>query len=225
METYRQLNLPQCGVVMTHERFGLIPNGSPAELVFRRIVERHKKITAFSVFSYNLLANSQDELQVTETRPLRRRDLRDHNVLRRLSNELHRKVDAGLRREATIQEFGVAIASRVAIRGGVAQIPMLDFASRSKRGATLDPLEISEMLAPYKGFLLETGDSLHFWGISLLTPVGWNRFLSYAEGNLSKDVVEPAFFEFSARKGFSGLRIHAYGKVKPTAPYVVARVG
>lgn len=229
MGAYRQLNLPIRGSPKSRERLGEVPLGSPAEVVFRKILQWNRPIRTFYLLTYDLYVNSEDTLQAVGMRPIRRKELR-RNTLLKFSDQTHRRVGAKRSPDCQNHYFGMAVASKVLVKGDegdtVAHIPQLDFASRSRYQAILDPVSISERLKPqYPGYLLETGDSLHFWGINPLTQDGWRKFLRYATEVFTVDEIDPAFIEFSEQRGFSGLRAYSYGKVKPITPYVVAKVG
>lgn len=209
---------------MMKHKYDDIKIGSPAELVFRRIIEHHKQIKTFTVFTYDLHINSGDELQTVGMRPMRRKDLKNDG-LRRWSDQNHLIVREENDEEGQEKEFGMAIASVVKMYdGSIKHIPMLDFESRSKSQFILNPRRISNILRPFPGFLLETGDSLHFWGINLLSPRRWEKFLTFANDKFNDDEIDRSFIEFSEKRRFSGLRIYNYGDIKRTAPYVVAKV-
>ncbi len=73
----------------------------------------------------------------------------------------------------------LGIASKVTMKdGSEAHIPMMDF------GCSIEEenlAKIEQIMIPYHGFILESGNSYHFWGSQLMTKNKWQGFLDYCD--------------------------------------------
>lgn len=222
MEIYHQLTLPRFRRSVDPNSFTTIAIGSTAEAVFRRIIEANKHVHSFTVYSYNMMVDSDDEQQIDRMRPMRRKDVR-HNGLQQRSREFYKR---SVSPEGTPQVFGMAVSSVLTLRNGrLAYIPMLDFASRTKEDVVLRVETIKDVLRPYPGFLLETGNSYHFWGTQILSLERWREFLLSAARSFTHNELDTAYIDYSLQRNFNGLRLFAYGKTKPVTPHVVERIG
>ena len=115
--------------------------------------------------------------------------------------------------------FGVT--SRVKLKsGGIRHIPQIDFAClQSPHNFRRSLGCLRHFVKAKPGYLLKSGRSYHYYGLSLLTERQWQIFignclLCNAVGK--KSVVDARWFAYSMRRGFSNLRIVASdGKPEP----------
>jgi len=112
---------------------------------------------------------------------------------------------------------GLAVCSQVRVLAGYsAHIPMLDFAcapTKANQGA------ISSMLGVIgqAGVIVNSGNSFHFLGISLLTADEWIRFMGQAL--LLAPFIDARFMAHRLFDGECRLRVFARNKV-PQVPVI-----
>lgn len=188
-----------------------------------KIVDDNPRIQSFQYFSYNMMVDSEGELKALNLQELPAHDL-SRDRLEKLSKKIYRLVPAEKSTNGMAEVYGLGISSRVLLKdGSKAHIPMLDFMSR-KHYANFNVDVVQELLKPFPGDILETGNSYHYLGRKLLTEHEWRSFLHNTHGVFGKrlqDLCE-GFFDYSLKRGFSGLRIFAYPPYKKVEPYVVA---
>jgi len=115
--------------------------------------------------------------------------------------------------------FVLAISSKVQLNdGGIAHIPMMDFrCAPSHMNKEVVKKALSSM-GENAGLLIDSGRSYHFYGVHLLTPDAWVKFL--AMGILFTPIVDARYIAHRLADGACRLRIGA-GPDKPFVPTVV----
>lgn len=130
--------------------------------------------------------------------------------------------------EALIFRRGIAIASVVKAGRETLHIPMMDFFSEPE----FDEQAIVEAINPYKGVVVRTDKSYHFWGFNLLDDDGHKRFLDSCDeaGSEFRDrcgvpLVDGDYITAGRTNGYSALRLYGYkGTSRKDEPHVVAIV-
>jgi hypothetical protein len=69
------------------------------------------------------------------------------------------------------------------------------------------------------GYLLRSGRYFHYYGVALLTPQEWLRFL--ASFLMPCTLVSPRYIGHSLHRGFCTLRLNAVPPLKPEIPQLV----
>lgn len=199
--------------------------GLPSCDFFCKVVQENKQIKKITYFSYDLHVNSDDELMALDLKELSAAHV-TRERLTDLSQKIHRWIGARDSETGRDVEIALGVSSQVTLyEGGTAHLPMLDFMDRNIN-PKLDLKIVTVLLKPYPGAILETGNSFHFLGRRLLSEDDWRSFMNNSRKALSKygqDVCE-GFFDFSLRRGFSGLRLFAYPRFKKVEPCIVALV-
>ncbi len=202
-----------------------LESGTLAADVLGHIIQINPNIKSIHYFGYDCHVNSDEELLAVDIKELPVERVNIQN-LKKISDEIHYFIPAELSETDKDVEMVLGISSRVElVTGEVAHIPMIDFMDQRFQAHFNYP-KAAEALGLYPGYILRTDNSRHFWGTKLLSQEDWLSFLNYSRQTLAKagqDVCE-GFFDFSIKRGFSGLRIFAYPPYKKTEPYLEATV-
>lgn len=117
------------------------------------------------------------------------------------------------------ENFG--IISRVELfTGEKKHIPMIDFC------CPCSPQNLEKVVAainrPHrKGFIVESGNSYHFYGISLLTEERWRVFMKRCQ---KEEIIGEDWPHYQLVDGFSALRLST-SLNKPVAPRLIGKIG
>lgn len=116
--------------------------------------------------------------------------------------------------------FALAVSSRVKLKdGSVAHIPMMDF----KCGTSAENIEIArtglELIGQTSGVILNSGESFHFYGNTLLDEVQWRMFL--ARCLLLNELVDTRYIGHTFLDDECRLRISPGDVQNPFIPQVV----
>lgn len=204
--------------------------------ILREILERFPEIGSISYVFYDVTKDSfsdqQEEIDVPQLQYMP-------------SNEVSRETLAQLNVTVlpllvTISEFGsrdsskfvLGITSTVILKDGSQRyIPMMDVVNDEFIGEGEEEVheqeQLVEKLRPYKGFLLKSGNSYHFWGQELLTQREWEKFLEHCQkqyclkGKLGFDT---KWIHACRARGFCVLRIFAHPPYKSTEPFLVREI-
>jgi hypothetical protein len=120
------------------------------------------------------------------------------------------------------EKENLGIKSIVELEDGSARhIPMIDFCCPCSPKNEQKIVRILSFLKQDKGFLLESGNSYHYYGIRLLTEAEWQVFM----GQLRMiNIVGRIWPSLQLRQNFSVLRV-SISLVKPVLPKVIAKIG
>ena len=113
----------------------------------------------------------------------------------------------------------LAVESRVNMEGQIFHILQVDFSchkNTENRDAALFLLETAEQ---NNGFLLETGNSYHYWGTNLMPRKEW---IDYMFGLMHSPLVNK-WAQLALNNGSSALRI-SQNEFKNSVPFVVAKI-
>ncbi|MBI2405760.1 hypothetical protein HYV21_01800 [Candidatus Microgenomates bacterium] len=220
----RQLAFPFAQERVWSERVGI---GTPAHEVLTEIIRFHPQIEKVSYVIYDASNihdyENVDDLQWIERDSLTVEKLREVPLTpAKWRQDLWEVMK-------DFEDFGqyphiwaLGVGSLVQTLDGVqAHIPMLDFCCDK---APENLTHIIELTKPYGGFILNSGNSYHFWGSTLLSQEEYRRFLDHFASReiFLKDLVDGNYLDMSASLNFSVLRIFAYPPQKPQEPQVVA---
>lgn len=100
-------------------------------------------------------------------------------------------------------------------------IPMVDFRCPCSAQNLRKVVATLGNLGQKKGFIVESGNSYHFYGIPLLTPEEWQDLMVRCK---KEEIIGADWPHYQLLDGFSALRLSA-STSKPIAPRVIARVG
>lgn len=193
-----------------------VKKGTPSENLFRTLLRVHPYVEMFSTHSY--VPHNPDEPDNKEltwyfagkiTQP-------------KLSglNDLSSITTGGWERKIKL----LGIASKVKTGSeGILNIPMLDFVKDPEFNEK-NFRYIGQVLENYPGYLLNTGNSFHYWGTRLLSEEKWKKFLTHCNDNF-KGYVDDYFLEMGEKKGFTALRIFGYSEINKDEPKVVGVIG
>lgn len=123
------------------------------------------------------------------------------------------------------KDYHLGITSLAKTKNGeIFHIPMIDFECPCSGKNILRVAETIKLLRPSgktNGFILESGQSYHYYGIDLLSVRDWLIFM-----NLCKKVqnVDEKWPELQLKRGYSTLRV-SISSQKPHLPKVVAKIG
>ena len=120
------------------------------------------------------------------------------------------------------EDFILCIASVVKLDdGSFKHIPMIDFSSRFEKDLSKAE-EAMRTIGERKGFILDSGRGLHYYGIDLLSEGEWPKFVGRCLLLNTKDIKisDDRYFGNRLRDGYGGLRIAAHS-TKPFAPKIV----
>jgi len=109
-----------------------------------------------------------------------------------------------------VQEVGVGrilvVSSRVRLGdGNYGHIPMLDFHCPISEANQEIAARVAHLLHPFGGYLLDSGQSYHFYGNSLIPESGFSSFLGNAL--LLSPIIDRAWVAHQLIEGACGLRI------------------
>ena len=188
--------------------------GNAIEII-GRIVARNKDIAEITFAAYYYVPQSLSD----------KGKLRLYRFTKPTLARVNRFVPALLKRLKT--EWALGLTSRVKLRNGeYRHIPQIDFAcpqSSKHTGRVLECLRRFVKVRP--GFLLASGRSYHYYGLSLLDQRQWEIFIGnclLCNPTDKKSVVDARWFAYSMRRGYSNLRITASDS-KPE-PRVLTRI-
>lgn len=233
-------------------QLGLFPDVRPQllatpELVGRNagdiltlILEHHKDITHGECVTYPFLfASGYDITPENTIYPLTRDQLQPAN-LELLSGDLN--IHMWSYSTGKLDELGheivysdpriVALSSRVKAGGLYMQIPMLDFAPIQSGDYDREKGNVLTALSELgtSGYLLNSGNSFHFWGLNLILPDKWDSMMTDIrddEEGRRKAGIDPiydyGFIDSSINRGFAALRIVGYPPNK-SEPRIIAVV-
>lgn len=204
--------------------------------ILKEILERFPEIEFISYVFYNVTNDSSCEGQELTNAP-ERQYIPSNEVSREALAQLNVKVLPLL---VIVDELGswdsskfvLGITSTVVLKdGSLRHIPMMDVVNdefiEEGEKELQEQEHLVEKLHPYKGFLLKSGNSYHFWGQDLLTNGEWEKFLEHcqkqdgAEGKLGFDT---KWINTCQARGFCVLRIFAHPLHKPTEPFFVREI-
>lgn len=131
-----------------------------------------------------------------------------------LSNGLNR-----LRTEALKDDYLVGITSDVMTKNGTASLILFDFVWDINEDNLNDISNVVREFTP--GFLLESGQSYHFYSSNLTDKKKWMEIL---RGIWMESSVDANWTDLQERRGHSVLRVSTNSK-KPDMPEVVAAMG
>lgn len=103
----------------------------------------------------------------------------------------------------------------------VKHIPMIDFECPINKENKVKILNLISELGQKDGFLLESGQSYHFYGAKLLEEMEWKKFNEKLAKN---ELIGQTWPKLQVEDGFSVLRITT-SPLKPTMPKVIALIG
>jgi hypothetical protein len=103
--------------------------------------------------------------------------------------------------------------------GTVAHLPMMDFRSAVKSTSTDFIERLLKVMGQGHGFILDSGNSYHFYGTRLLGESEWVTFL--ATSLLFAPFVDSRYVAHRLRAGRCNLRLRRSGSLKPADPVVV----
>lgn len=147
---------------------------------------------------------------VREFREVERADLSIQNLWRFID------IQSGLGRL-------VGITSRVLIRSGeFAHIPMMDFLCPPSEENLKTLLQVFGKVAEYRGFILNSGNSYHYYGTRLLTDSQWRTFLG--RSLLLSGLSDDRYIGHQLVDGYCVLRISA-GMLKRRVPMEEGQIG
>ncbi|HUS60325.1 MAG TPA: hypothetical protein VMX76_03030 [Nevskiaceae bacterium] len=205
--------------------------GAPAKEVVKEILRENPQIPFLTLLVHNLKPKGWEELDVEEKCALddvkRMKVYRDavlddlqledlivglgvfdeNREWEELSCEKFSETIKRAEDDWPLAEF-LTISSRVELPEP-RHIPMLDFEC-PKTGGNLNAILRGLRAQGQKGFILDSGNSFHFWGINLLFESGmlpeyeWRTFLIR---NRENPFVDKRFVEVSLKNGFTCLRI------------------
>lgn len=220
-----------------------VRTGSKAEEVFREVIAQNPDICAFSFLIYTPLPTSgENAFENSEPIWVSVDALKDKNLLINLSNAVIEQssdytgfIDSD--EEEIVLHDGIAICSLVRMRDGtVKHIPLIDFDNELDS----DPVVIDDMKMMNEailslgqnGYLLDSGNSSHFWGVNLMAEEEWKRFMSmmevaefYDEDGYEHKVFDKGFVIRNSKRGYSALRIYEYPPLKDFEPEVTMIIG
>lgn len=195
--------------------------GTPVVDVLCGILRLNPQIKFIKYFTYDIHVNSDDELIALDLKDLPVKQVNKTNLVK-ISDDIHYVVEAECSETGRDIEHVLGISSKVILESGEeAHIPMIDFMDK-KHQASFDTKVVSNTLSFFPGYIITTDNSRHYWGRKLLTPIEWEQFMRYSKeylGKFGQDVC-PGFYDFSLKRGFSGLRIFAYPPYKKVEPHV-----
>lgn len=129
------------------------------------------------------------------------------------------------------QDAQIGVFSKVLLESGeFAHIPMMDFnLNKTERGLSL-VVERHKKAQVSSGWVLETGESFHYYGSQLLTEQGWIDFMGtclltsvvHSRQNIEQ-VCDPRYVGHSLKRGGCVLRITTRA-IKNFEPKVVAHI-
>ena len=121
------------------------------------------------------------------------------------------------------QGTALAVTSRIRVKKNqILHVPMVDFSDKgeSKEQILADATYFLKK-AGYKGAILFTGRSFHFYGSSLMSEREWRIFLGDC---MLSGLADPRYIGHNLKDGYSTLRISACPPLRPRFPKVVALV-
>jgi len=116
--------------------------------------------------------------------------------------------------------LALAICSTCMLEDGtVAHLPMMDFRSAAKSTSANFIEGLLKAMGQEHGFILNSGNSYHFYGTRLLSESEWVKFL--ATSLLFAPFVDSRYVAHRLRAGRCNLRLRRSGSLKPSDPVVV----
>lgn len=189
-----------------------LTGSSPLD-VFMYIVENSSEIAAVGVQQYEYRPREQSD---QETTWISREDLLENQKVQELIGNLRDGVQ-------------MVVFSKVLLRNGQhAHIQMMDFdLPKSEENLNLVMGRLKKV-GISKGWILESGDSYHFYGPKLLSESEWVNFMGdclltsvvHDEDNIQQ-VADPRYVGHSLKRGGNALRITTRAE-KTFEPKVVA---
>ncbi len=145
--------------------------GSPAIKILKEI-KRLSDIEKFMYVKYDPYHSSEDEDD-----NFTYGDLDGYSIT---SDKITEKNLLSISDKFYKKEKILGIASRVIMKdGSEAHIPMMDFGCPVEEE---NLIKIEQLMIPFHGgFILESGNSYHFWGSQLMTKSEWQDFLDYCD--------------------------------------------
>lgn len=118
------------------------------------------------------------------------------------------------------ENFG--ITSRVELfNDQTRHIPMIDFLCPCSSKNLQKVVATLGNLGQKKGFIVESGNSYHFYGIPLLTQEEWQDLMVRCQ---KEDIIGADWPHYQLLDGFSALRLST-STTKPIAPRVIGKIG
>jgi hypothetical protein len=142
--------------------------------------------------------------------------------IKQMATEGKGQIEPGEPIQATEDKYLLSLMSNVELNDGSSKhIPMLDF-SGSGLGKDVDGArEALIELGQKKGFILDSGKGMHYYGAELLTEAEWRDFMHYSFLlNFGRKVVDPFFLAHRLIDGFACLRV-SNNSVKKTTPTIL----
>lgn len=197
--------------------------------VLQEVLRINPGINRISFVEYDPYMPSDLGENPTQSEPLwLSRSITSNDNLRKLSDLVYKnniQYYKTSEEEAIISRKAIAITSMVKVGWQTLHIPMMDFF----RDPNFSEEEALQAMHPYKGAVIKTDSSYHFWGYNLLDPIEHTKFLDRCEridqDYLEKhntELVDLGYITASRNIGFSALRIFSYrGTDAEMEPYVV----
>ena len=114
---------------------------------------------------------------------------------------------------------GIAICSEVQlVNGETAHMVLLDGSADYEVDFPDELDELIVSLGNRKGYILETDNGFHFYGVELLKQTEWEALMNNLRNNPDFD---SGFAYYSLHNGYSALRIFDYAPDKEVVPEVV----
>ncbi len=118
------------------------------------------------------------------------------------------------------ENFGLTSKAKL-MDGRIKHIPMIDFKCSCSDQDFQRVVDTIFDLGERKGFILESGNSYHYWGTHLLKEEEWRKFMERCR---EQETIGDTWPSFQIEDGFSVLRI-SISSAKPQLPRVIAKVG
>jgi len=116
----------------------------------------------------------------------------------------------------------LAIMSEVRVeKNRILHIPMMDLAQKEDREKLLADAIYFFKHKGYRGAILSSGRSFHFYGVSLIDQREWEEFMGYC--GLS-ELCDGRYIAYQLINGYSSLRV-SFCDLRPVLPKVEALIG
>lgn len=175
--------------------------GHPSVQIVEEIADNFPEIKKFMYIIYDPWLSSSDE---DDNFP------NENTVYKKgiiLNADLNKKNLLSISDKFFKKDRILGMASKIKMKdGSFAHIPMMDFGCEVKE-ENLDMIE--KLMTPFHGFILESGNSYHFWGNQPMPEAKWVDFLNYC-GEKGEDLIESNYIDACKNRGFCVLRIFSY---------------
>lgn len=191
--------------------------GAPPLEVICQIVKHSSQIAELNFWTYNYVPLRHDEKGRNPLWLTREQILHDG-----ILGEIELSLKDGEQ---------LAISSRVKLLSGkVAHLPMMDFQTPKGEFGLQKVRERLQHVGVKNGWILETGESYHYYGGDVLSQEDWLDFMGlclltsivHTRENIEQ-IADPRYIGHSLRRGCNTLRITTRGD-KDFTPRVVAKI-